>query len=95
MISAGIESGHFRGVDAQVATFTVLGMCNWVAWWPSRHREDISALASGIGEIAVGGLITEGQPTAESDPQKVLAQAREHLERAERLLASRPELSKG
>ena len=32
-IERGIELGHFRRVDATVAAFSILGMCNWTAWW--------------------------------------------------------------
>lgn len=33
-IERGIEGGQFRrDVDARVAAFSLIGMCNWTAWW--------------------------------------------------------------
>lgn len=32
-IEAGIRAGQFRDVDPKVAAFSMLGMCNWGAWW--------------------------------------------------------------
>jgi hypothetical protein len=28
-----MDSGRFRQYDPRTATFTMLGMINWVAWW--------------------------------------------------------------
>jgi AcrR family transcriptional regulator len=33
VIGRGVLSGHFRGVDAGVAAFSIIGICNWSAWW--------------------------------------------------------------
>ncbi|SNT09426.1 transcriptional regulator, TetR family [Noviherbaspirillum humi] len=33
VIEHGIERGRFRMVDAKVAAFAIIGMCNWTAWW--------------------------------------------------------------
>lgn len=33
VISRGVTAGEFRPVDARLAAFTIIGMCNWVAWW--------------------------------------------------------------
>lgn len=34
VIRRGIEGGQFRrGADARVAAFSIIGMCNWSAWW--------------------------------------------------------------
>jgi AcrR family transcriptional regulator len=33
LIAAGTEAGEFRRVDPRTTALTLLGMCNWVAWW--------------------------------------------------------------
>src|SRR5262249_11781698 len=61
IIHAGIESGRLRPVDQHVAAFSILGMCNWVAWWYSADRENCPAvddLASNLADLAVASLLT-------------------------------------
>jgi AcrR family transcriptional regulator len=79
IIREGVRSGQFRPIDEQIATFTVLGMCNWVAWWPDRQREDLELVQQGIADIAVSGLVGSGSATVESPIQAI----REQLERLE------------
>src|SRR5690606_37746658 len=33
VIQRGIDDGRFRLVQAKVAAFAIIGMCNWTAWW--------------------------------------------------------------
>lgn len=33
VIQRGIDEGRFRLVNATVAAFSMIGMCNWTAWW--------------------------------------------------------------
>ena len=34
VIQRGIDDGQFRrGTDARIAAFSIIGMCNWAAWW--------------------------------------------------------------
>jgi AcrR family transcriptional regulator len=90
LIGEGTRRGEFRAVDEQVATFTVLGMCNWVAWWPDRQREDHAALRKTIADIALAGLSgQDGSPVAES-PQDALLAVRHELDRLENMMAPRP-----
>ena len=32
-IQRGVDGGQFRAVNAHVAAFSIIGMCNWCAWW--------------------------------------------------------------
>jgi AcrR family transcriptional regulator len=47
VIAGGIASGEFRAVDAKMATFAILGACNWIhRWYAAGGRlrpEEISA----------------------------------------------------
>jgi AcrR family transcriptional regulator len=88
LIRVGVSDGHFRPVDEQVATFTLLGMCNWVAWWPDRQREDLEVLRQGIADIAVSGLVLTGDEPRAETPAAALLAAREQLDRLETLIGN-------
>lgn len=51
IIARGIADGSFRTTDPRLATFAILGMCNWGAWWfkpdgPLTSSEVASAMAA-------------------------------------------------
>jgi 2,3-dihydroxybenzoate-AMP ligase len=89
VIDAGIEAGAFRWVDSRIAALSVLGMCNWVAWWFEPGPDHpVEPIAAQIAEGAVAMLrATEGTPSA--DPRAALAAARAGLDHLERLLQPR------
>jgi hypothetical protein len=33
LIEEGVSRGEFRPRDERLAALSVIGMCNWVAWW--------------------------------------------------------------
>lgn len=56
-IERGIELGHFRPIDAKVAAFSIIGMCNWTAWWfVPDGRVPLEGVANAIADFAVAGL---------------------------------------
>jgi AcrR family transcriptional regulator len=87
LIREGTRRGEFRAVDEQAATFTVLGMCNWVAWWPERQREDEAALRTTIAELAVAGLSSQDRDRGSGSAQDALVAVRHELDRLESLIA--------
>lgn len=68
IIEEGQEAGVFsRAIDAKIATFGLLGMCNWLSQWyqpdgPFTHQQ-IAAMFVGMVE---GGLLTP--PRIEAAP---------------------------
>jgi AcrR family transcriptional regulator len=54
VIERGIASGHFRMVDPFVTAFSLIGMCNWTAWWfiPG-GRLSVEQISDAIGDLAV------------------------------------------
>ena len=57
MIEDGIQIGEFRALDARVAAFAILGMCNWTAWWFSPVGElDRKEVAEAIAGLAVASV---------------------------------------
>lgn len=62
VIDAGIETKEFRPVDARTAAMSLLGMCNWVAWWFSRHS-DVDAVVATVTDLATAMLVADGTLT--------------------------------
>jgi hypothetical protein len=61
VLDDGVASGEFRpGLD-RTATFSILGMTNWVAWWYSPGRDlSTDALCEPIAEMAVASVRQAG-----------------------------------
>ena len=61
LIDEGIADGYFRAEDSRVAALSVLGMCNWVAWWfePSAEHP-VEPVARQIADNAVAMLQVPG-----------------------------------
>ncbi len=89
LIRDGTRRGQFRSVDEQAATFTVLGMCNWVAWWPDRQRRDHPALKKVIADLAVSGLCANEVDVVHESPREALAAIRHELGRLESMIEPR------
>ena len=65
VIEDGIAEGWFRNVDARVAALSVLGMCNWVAWWHDPDQPPApTVIAQEIADNAVA-MMSRGQRAAE------------------------------
>lgn len=58
LIQRGIDAGELRRVDARVSALSILGMCNWSAWWfkPDGRMAE-SEIAALIGDLAINGLL--------------------------------------
>jgi len=57
LIETGIVDGYFSTADCRVAALSILGMCNWVAWWfePGPERP-VEPIATQIAEAALATL---------------------------------------
>lgn len=87
IVAAGIQSGAFRPVNERVATFTILGMCNWVAWWYEPSNQDgVAPLAADIAEMAIFSLRAPGDSDAPTTAPALLKVIRGHLARLEQLI---------
>lgn len=57
VVDDGITAGVFQSVDARVSALSVLGMCNWVAWWfEPAPDHPIEPIATQIANSAVAML---------------------------------------
>jgi AcrR family transcriptional regulator len=90
-IRDGTRSGKFRVVDIDAATFTLLGMCNWVAWWPATRRQDATMVANQIAQVAISGLGQPPPPAHGDSPDDAIAGIRAHLDQLEAQLKGEKE----
>lgn len=81
LIGGGIADGEFRPVNAQVAAFAILGMCNWTAWWflPSGSL-DRKELADQVSALAVAMVQKPAGPRTAQDIKSLVAAIRENLD---------------
>lgn len=98
VIERGIAQGVFRQVDADVAAFSIIGMCNWCAWWfDSRRGETGEAIAETIASLGLHMLLasdagpkkrrSSARAARSADIGEALARMREALETLEGSLA--------
>jgi AcrR family transcriptional regulator len=87
-IERGIELGHFRPVDATVAAFAILGMCNWTAWWfMPQGRVPLGEIAQSIADFAVSGLRqTDNALPREFGTEDALRRMKDDLAHLERMI---------
>jgi AcrR family transcriptional regulator len=89
IIDAGVTGGYFRPVHPKVTACSILGMCNWIAWWWQADGEvNGDDLAVSIADIAVNGLVhrsaADGRP---ADPNALVAELHEQLDRLHRMIS--------
>lgn len=88
VIENGIRDGQFRMVDPHVAAFSLIGMCNWAAWWykPDGRlsRAEVSAI---MADMAVQSLLRDASRRPRSpDVSESLRLVREDLDYLEKLV---------
>lgn len=80
VIEAGIERGEFRPVDARTAALSLLGMCNWVAWWYSRGS-DVEATVATVTDLAQSMLIVSNSSHTLGETERTVEEIRSLLDR--------------
>jgi AcrR family transcriptional regulator len=92
IIEEGVSRGEFRTRDERLAALSVIGMCNWVAWWfhpASSHPAE--PVADQLAQNAVDMLAypqDTGSPA--TAPHRALQTVRENLDYLERFLGPQP-----
>lgn len=87
VLDAGMASGTFRRADRRTATFAVLGMINWVAWWYSPGRDvGTGELCAVIADLAVGSVRADAGVPGGAEPKDVIGSIRRELSYLERLV---------
>ncbi|WP_428394349.1 TetR/AcrR family transcriptional regulator [Lichenicoccus sp.] len=81
LIQGGITDGEFRPVDAQVAAFAILGMCNWAAWWFSPSGKlSRKEVADQIAALALATVQKPAGTGTARDMKSLVASIRENLD---------------
>lgn len=82
LIDAGIEAGEFRRVDPRTTALSLLGMCNWVAWW-FRPGTDVEPVVATVTDLVSAMLATDASSRG-GDATRTIAEIRGLLDRLER-----------
>lgn len=86
VITSGVTSGKFVTCDARVAALSVVGMCNWVAWWFEPDRgQPVDPIAEQIAEEAVSMLRPLEPGAAPTEPEDLIATIEGQLAQLRRL----------
>ncbi len=94
VIQRGIREGTFRPVDPHVAAFSIIGMCNWCAWWFDPNGEvPAREVATMIAEFGLRGLVnlkaSRSRPVSIADTLNQMRDSMAVLERQVNHLSSR------
>jgi AcrR family transcriptional regulator len=83
VIAAGTEAGEFRRVDPRTTALSVLGMCNWVAWW-FRPGSDVEPVVTTVTDLAAAMLAADGEPARNAEASQTIDEIRALLDRLDR-----------
>ena len=80
LIQNGVTDGEFKPINASLAAFAILGMCNWTAWWfsPSGNL-DRKEVAAQIADFAVAMIQPPSGAGAVRDMKSLVGSIRENL----------------
>lgn len=88
VIAEGVGSGEFRPVDARTAALSIIGQCNWVAWWHKAGTpEENDRVAEVIADLAVASVRSPDGAEEGGDPRRrALARLRREVDYLEQVL---------
>lgn len=87
IIEEGIKAGQFTPVDPRTAALSLLGMCNWVAWWAKpANGVEVQAIVDTISALARQMLCVPEVDGAVAGPADLIAEIRSRLDRLEPLI---------
>lgn len=89
VIDEGIRLGEMRPVDSRVAALSIIGQCNWVAWWqpPGAAEESVTHVAESIADLAVASVAsTDGQAVPGDGRARALALLKRDVRYLEQVL---------
>ncbi|MTD53068.1 TetR/AcrR family transcriptional regulator [Amycolatopsis pithecellobii] len=86
VIKSGVAAGRFVTRDPRVAALSVIGMCNWVAWWfEPGPGHPVEPIADQIADSAVSTLRPLGPSTVSNDPAQLIAAMEAELAQLKKL----------
>lgn len=58
VVERGVKQGHFRVEDIHVAAFSLIGMCNWCAWWFNPNGAlSVETVAESLAELGLRAVL--------------------------------------
>jgi len=85
----GVQDGSFVDVDADVVTFAIFGMINWMhVWYVPGGRLTAEEVADGFTEIVLGGIRKSPSRTDDRSPLASIARMKTLLEQLEKQVAT-------
>lgn len=81
VIKMGSDAGVFQVPNAYTAAFSMIGMCNWTAWWFDGDTHEAIQVAEQIAEFALRSVVKKEQRKFRStSPRESLQILREQLD---------------
>lgn len=92
VIERGVMSGHFRSIDPAVTAFSIIGMCNWSAWWfRPGGKYKVSEVAEQIADFVAHAVEhADKQLTTRTDGREIVKRIRGELDFLENLVVELP-----
>lgn len=82
IIEEGIAAGQMQPVDARTAAFSLLGMCNWTAWWiRPQDAENVDSIVNTMVGFADAMLAAPNENAGETSPHELLDEIRDRIDR--------------
>lgn len=94
-IEAGIRAGQFRNINPKVVAFSLLGMCNWGAWWFNPDGKlSLDQVTDIITDLALNSVVLDKERRQRSNTiEETVRQLRDDLDLLERRLQMQGEPS--
>ena len=90
IVDAGIAAGAFRPMPASVVALSLIGMCNWTAWWFNpKAKMTADEVGAMVSEMAVSAVQREPGLRGDNSPESALRAIRSNLDHLERIVTLR------
>lgn len=80
VIEDGVEKEEFRAVDVRTTALSLLGMCNWVAWWFS-SAGNVEQVVDTVTDLALKMVAATRSSSSSPDSARAVEEIRSLLDR--------------
>jgi AcrR family transcriptional regulator len=91
VIERGVMSGHLRGIDPAVTAFSIIGICNWSAWWfRPEGKYKVEELAEQIADFVSHAVEQTDRPLrTRRNGREIVKRIRGELDYLENIIAEK------